>query len=86
MTQPESEHHQQRIGRWRSDVGEQSFERNFGYAQTTGKEGVYTVVPGPGLLNSTAALCTAWACNSPVLALSGQVHLAGIDSGYGHLH
>lgn len=58
----------------------------FGYAQTSGKEGVYTVVPGPGLLNSTAALCTAWACNSPVLAISGQVHLAGIDSGYGHLH
>ncbi|MGH8035901.1 MAG: thiamine pyrophosphate-binding protein, partial [Lysobacterales bacterium] len=58
----------------------------FGYAQTTGKEGVYTVVPGPGLLNSSAALCTAWACNSPVLAISGQVHLAGIDSGYGHLH
>lgn len=58
----------------------------FGYAQSTGKTGVYTVVPGPGLLNSTAALCTAWACNSPVLALSGQVHLDGIDSGYGHLH
>lgn len=58
----------------------------FGYAQTTGKVGVYTVVPGPGLLNTTAALCTAWACNSPVLAISGQVHLAGIDSGYGHLH
>ncbi len=58
----------------------------FGYAQTTGKTGVYTVVPGPGLLNSTAALCTAWACNSPVLVVSGQVHLAGINSGYGHLH
>jgi acetolactate synthase-1/2/3 large subunit len=58
----------------------------FGYAQSTGKTGVYTVVPGPGLLNTTAALCTAWACNSPVLAISGQVHLAGIDSGYGHLH
>lgn len=58
----------------------------FGYAQSTGKAGVYTVVPGPGLLNSSAALCTAWACNSPVLAISGQVHLAGIDSGYGHLH
>ncbi|MDX1406445.1 MAG: thiamine pyrophosphate-binding protein, partial [Woeseiaceae bacterium] len=58
----------------------------FGYAQSTGKPGVYTVVPGPGLLNSTAALCTAWACNSPVLAISGQVHLDGIDSGYGHLH
>lgn len=58
----------------------------FGYAQSTGKTGVYTVVPGPGLLNTTAALCTAWACNSPVLAISGQVHLSGIDSGYGHLH
>lgn len=58
----------------------------FGYAQTTGKVGVYTVVPGPGLLNTTAALCTAWACGSPVLAISGQVHLEGIDSGYGHLH
>jgi acetolactate synthase-1/2/3 large subunit len=58
----------------------------FGYAQTTGKEGVYAVVPGPGLLNTTAALCTAWACNSPVLAISGQVHRDGIDSGYGHLH
>ncbi len=58
----------------------------FGYAQTTGRPGVYAVVPGPGLLNTTAALSTAWACNSPVLALSGQVHLDGIDSGYGHLH
>lgn len=58
----------------------------FGYAQSTGKTGVYAVVPGPGLLNSSAALCTAWACNSPVLAISGQVHLDGIDSGYGHLH
>ncbi len=58
----------------------------FGYAQSTGKSGVYTVVPGPGILNTTAALSTAWACNSPVLAISGQVHLDGIDSGYGHLH
>ena len=58
----------------------------FGYAQTTGKAGVYAVVPGPGLLNTTAALSTAWACNSPVLAISGQVHLDGIDSGDGHLH
>ncbi len=57
-----------------------------GYAQTTEKAGVYAVVPGPGLLNTTAALCTAWACNSKVLAISGQVHLDGIDSGYGHLH
>ncbi len=31
----------------------------FGYAKSTGKTGVYTVVPGPGVLNTTAALCTA---------------------------
>ena len=29
----------------------------FGYARSTGRLGVYTVVPGPGLLNTTAALC-----------------------------
>jgi len=58
----------------------------FGYAQTTGKPGVYTVVPGPGMLNTTAALCTAWACNSPVMAIIGQLNLAEIGSGYGHLH
>jgi acetolactate synthase-1/2/3 large subunit len=58
----------------------------FGYAQTTGKPGVYTVVPGPGLLNTTAALCTAWACNAPVLALIGQLNRDEIGSGYGHLH
>lgn len=58
----------------------------YGYASTTGRPGVYTVVPGPGLLNTTAALATAYANNAPVLCVSGQVHAAGIDSGYGHLH
>jgi acetolactate synthase-1/2/3 large subunit len=58
----------------------------YGYAKSTGKVGVYTVVPGPGLLNSTAALCTAYAANAPVLCLSGQVHTEGIGSGLGHLH
>jgi acetolactate synthase-1/2/3 large subunit len=58
----------------------------YGYSQSTGRAGVYAVVPGPGLLNSTAALCTAQANHARVLCLSGQVHLTGIDSGYGHLH
>ena len=38
----------------------------FGYAKSTGRPGVYCVVPGPGVLNATAALSTAWACNTPV--------------------
>ena len=58
----------------------------FGYAQSTGKVGVYLVVPGPGLLNTTAALSTAYATNAKVLALSGQVHSEQINKGYGALH
>ena len=58
----------------------------YGYTQSTGRVGTYTVVPGPGLLNSTAALCTAHANNARVLCISGQLHATGIDSGYGHLH
>ncbi len=58
----------------------------YGYAQSTGRVGTYAVVPGPGLLNSTAALATAWANNAPVLCVSGQVPTSGIDRGYGHLH
>ena len=50
-----------------------------GYANATGKTGVYAVVPGPGVLNTTAALATAWGVNAKVLCLTGQVpsHLIG---------
>ena len=58
----------------------------FGYARSTGRTGVYTVVPGPGVLNTTAALCTAYACNAPVLCLTGQIPSEGIGSGRGYLH
>ena len=44
-----------------------------GYARVTGREGVCVVVPGPGLLNAAAALSTAYACNSPVLCVTGQI-------------
>lgn len=58
----------------------------FGYAQATGKVGVCLVVPGPGLLNATAALSTAYATNTPVLAISGQIQSNLIDKGFGQLH
>lgn len=58
----------------------------FGYARSTGKVGVYTVVPGPGVLNSGAALTTAYAGNEPVLCLTGQVPSYGIGKGVGYLH
>ena len=58
----------------------------FGYAKSTGRVGVYTVVPGPGFLNSTAALCTAHGASTPVVCVTGQVPTAFIGSGKGHLH
>ena len=58
----------------------------FGYAHATGRVGVYTVVPGPGLLNTTAALATAYGCNTPVLAVAGQIPSTTKGRGLGQLH
>jgi acetolactate synthase-1/2/3 large subunit len=57
-----------------------------GAALASGKPQVYAVVPGPGFLNTTAALSTAYACNAPVLALSGQIPLASVGRNLGLLH
>jgi acetolactate synthase-1/2/3 large subunit len=57
-----------------------------GYARSTGKLGVCLVVPGPGLLNATAALSTAYATNSPVLCITGQIQSDMIGVGRGLLH
>jgi acetolactate synthase-1/2/3 large subunit len=45
-----------------------------GYAKASGRPGVCSVVPGPGLLNASAALLTAWGSSTPVLALAGQIN------------
>jgi acetolactate synthase-1/2/3 large subunit len=58
----------------------------FGYATSTGKVAAYAVVPGPGLLNSSAALSTAYACNAPVLCIAGQVPSDLIGRGSGSHH
>src|SRR2546429_1636251 len=57
-----------------------------GAALATGQPQAYAVVPGPGLLNSAAALLQAHGTNAPVLALIGQIAQAAIGRGYGHLH
>jgi acetolactate synthase-1/2/3 large subunit len=57
-----------------------------GYARTTGRVGTCMVVPGPGLLNAMAGLATAFACNSRVLAIVGNIHSQAIGKGYGLLH
>lgn len=57
-----------------------------GAALATNKPQPYAVVPGPGLLNTGAALLTAYSMNAPVLALIGQIPDADIGRGVGHLH
>jgi acetolactate synthase-1/2/3 large subunit len=58
----------------------------YGYARSTGRPGVFSVVPGPGVLNAGAAMLTAFGSNEPVLCLTGQVPTQFIGKGRGHLH
>ena len=58
----------------------------YGYARSTGRPGVFSVVPGPGVLNAGAALLTAFGSNEPVLCLTGQVPTQFLGKGRGHLH
>ena len=58
----------------------------YGYAKSTGRVGTYTVVPGPGVLNSGAALCTAYGANAPVLCITGNIMAHLIGRGRGQLH
>ena len=57
-----------------------------GAAMATGKPAAYCVVPGPGFLNTTAALSQAYGNNAPVLAISGQIPLAYVNRDTGYLH
>jgi acetolactate synthase-1/2/3 large subunit len=57
-----------------------------GYARSTGKIGQCMVVPGPGLLNASGALSTAYAVSSPVFVVTGQIESKNINKGKGLLH
>lgn len=58
----------------------------FGSAMATGRPSAFAVVPGPGFLNASAAIATAYACNAPVLCIIGTVVKPLLDKGYGALH
>lgn len=57
-----------------------------GYYRASGRVGTAMVVPGPGVLNAGAGLATAYASNSGILFVAGQVHSNGVGRGYGLLH
>src|SRR5271166_84048 len=57
-----------------------------GAALVTGRPQAFAVVPGPGILNASAALLLAYGMGAPVIALVGQIPSFAIDQGHGHLH
>jgi acetolactate synthase-1/2/3 large subunit len=57
-----------------------------GAALVTGKPQAFAVVPGPGMLNASAAVLTAYGMCAPVIGLIGQIPSFAIDHGHGHLH
>ncbi len=57
-----------------------------GAAKSTGRPAAMAVVPGPGVLNASTALCTAMGNCSEVLCLVGQVPSGYLGIGRGHLH
>jgi len=58
----------------------------YGYAKSSGKTGVFSVVPGPGVLNAGAAMCTALGACTPMLCLTAEIPAPFIGRGRGILH
>jgi acetolactate synthase-1/2/3 large subunit len=57
-----------------------------GAALATGRPAAFSVVPGPGFLNASAALATAHSTGAQVFALIGQIPSRAIGRGFGFLH
>jgi acetolactate synthase-1/2/3 large subunit len=73
--------------RWISTRHEQTAAyMAYGDALSSGKVGVAMVLPGPGALNTMAAIGTAYAASAPVLLISGQIESQHIGFHRGVLH
>ncbi|MEZ4679286.1 MAG: thiamine pyrophosphate-binding protein [Caldilineaceae bacterium] len=57
-----------------------------GYTMSTGRPGVYAVVPGVGMLNASAALATGYSVNAQLFCFTGQIPSNMIGRGLGQLH
>ena len=58
----------------------------YGYSRASGDVGTALVVPGPGLLNASAGIGTAYAASTPLLLVSGQINRDLIGVNRGELH
>lgn len=73
--------------RWISTRHEQTAAyMAYGYARTTDKIGVAMVLPGPGALNTAAAIGTAFTASTPILLISGQIESYHLGYHRGVLH
>lgn len=57
-----------------------------GFSRAGGGIGTAMVVPGPGLLNASSGISTAYAASSPILVVSGQIERDLIGKSRGMLH
>lgn len=57
-----------------------------GYAQSTGRPGVFSVVPGPGVLNASAGMLTSLATSTPTVCMTSEIPTQFMGRGMGHLH
>lgn len=57
-----------------------------GYSLASGRPGIFNVVPGPGLLNSSTGLLTAFGLGARVMCLVGQVPSKANGRGWNVLH
>jgi acetolactate synthase-1/2/3 large subunit len=57
-----------------------------GFSRAGGGIGTALVVPGPGLLNASSGISTAFAASSPILVVSGQIERDLIGVSRGALH
>jgi 5-guanidino-2-oxopentanoate decarboxylase len=57
-----------------------------GYARATGRVGVFCVITGPGVTNTTTALGQAYSDSVPVLALASVNRSESLGRGWGELH
>jgi acetolactate synthase-1/2/3 large subunit len=57
-----------------------------GYARATGRPGVCLVVCGPGVLNASTPLATAFTDSIPLLLITGQVPTSGLGLRSGYYH
>ncbi len=57
-----------------------------GAAQVTGAPSAFCVVPGPGMLNASAALSSAFWSNARVLAVIGEIQVDARGRQFGVLH